>query len=171
MNNGVQLPHVTRAAVEVETLLGVVDVTLEPVSGWNDPLKPGATITDTSVPTEFYQLQNTAHSLLSKTNAQALNNLVTSLANITQDKQQQVAQIISGLGALTTTVDQRSGQVSSADRLGQLALDDPGQPGPAAALRREQPRHRLDRPRATTTRPSRTSSPTSTPWRARRTAS
>jgi phospholipid/cholesterol/gamma-HCH transport system substrate-binding protein len=112
VNNGVQLPHVTRAAVEVETLLGVVDVTLVPVSGWNDPLKAGATITDTSVPTEFYQLQNTAHSLLSKTNAQALNNLVTSLANITQDKQQQVAQIISGLGALTSTVDQRSGQVS-----------------------------------------------------------
>lgn len=112
MNNGVQLPHVTRAAVEVETLLGVVDVTLEPVSGWNNLLKPGAMITDTSVPTEFYQLQNTAHNLLSKTNAEALNNLVTSLANITQDKQQQVAQIISGLGALTTTVDQRSGQVS-----------------------------------------------------------
>lgn len=112
VNNGVQLPHVTRAAVEVETLLGVVDVTLEPVSGWNRPLQSGALITDTSVPTEFYQLQNTAHSLLSKTDAQALNNLVTSLASITQDKQQQVAQIISGLGALTNTVNQRSGQVS-----------------------------------------------------------
>ena len=112
VNNGVQLPHITRAAVEVETLLGVVDVTLEPVSGWNDPLRSGAVITDTSVPTEFYQLQNTTHELLSKSNATALNNLITSLANITQDKQQQVAQIISGLGALTTTVDQRSGQVS-----------------------------------------------------------
>jgi len=109
----VVLPHVTTAAVEVETLLGVVDVTLKPVSGWADPLKPGALITNTSVPTEFYQLQNTAHSLLSKTNAQALNNLVTSLADITKDKQTQVAQIIAGLGALTTTVDQRSGQVSS----------------------------------------------------------
>ena len=64
------------------------------------------------MPTEFYELQNTAHSLLSKTNAKALNNLVTSLAHITKDKQTQVAQIISGLGALTTTVDQRSGQVS-----------------------------------------------------------
>ena len=82
------------------------------MSGWDHPLKPGALITDTSVPTEFYQLQNTAHSLLSKTNAQALNSLVTSLANITKDKQTQVAQIIQGLGALTTTVDQRSGQVS-----------------------------------------------------------
>ena len=112
VNRSVVLPHMTTAAIEVETLLGVVDVTLKPVSGWNDPLKPQALITDTSVPTEFYELQNTAHSLLTKTNAKALNNLVTSLATITKDKQTQVAQIISGLGALTTTVDQRSGQVS-----------------------------------------------------------
>ncbi len=112
ISRSVQLPHVTTAAVEVETLLGVVDVTLNPVSGWDDPLKAGARITNTSVPTEFYQLQNTAHALLSKTNARALNNLVTSLDSITKDKQTQVAQIISGLNALTTTVDQRSGQVS-----------------------------------------------------------
>ena len=112
VDRSVVLPHQTTAAVEVETLLGVVDVTLKPVNGWNDPLKPDALITDTSVPTEFYQLQNTAHSLLSKSNAKALNSLVTSLADITKDKQTQVAQIISGLGALTTTVDQRSGQVS-----------------------------------------------------------
>jgi phospholipid/cholesterol/gamma-HCH transport system substrate-binding protein len=112
VDRSVVLPHQTTAAIEVETLLGVVDVTLQPVRGWNDPLKPDALITDTSVPTEFYQLQNTAHSLLSQTDAKALNNLVTSLADITKDKQTQVAQIISGLGALTTTVDQRSGQVS-----------------------------------------------------------
>lgn len=112
VNRSVVLPHTTTAAVEVETLLGVVDVTLKPVSGWGDPLKPQALITDTTVPTEFYQLQNTAHSLLTKTNAKALNNFVTSLANITKGKQTQVAQIISGLGALTSTVDQRSGQVS-----------------------------------------------------------
>ena len=139
------LPHVTTAAVEVETLLGVVDVTLKPVSGWADPLKPGALITDTSVPTEFYQLQNTAHSLLSKTNAQALNSLVTSLANITKDKQTQVAQIISGLGALTTTVDQRSGQVSQLiDSANTLSSTLAGA-GPAAALGRQQPRHRVHR--------------------------
>jgi phospholipid/cholesterol/gamma-HCH transport system substrate-binding protein len=112
VGRSVQLPHVTTAAIEVETLLGVVDVTLTPVSGWDEPLKPGALITNTSVPTEFYQLQNTAHTLLAKSNAQALNSLVTSLATITKDKQTQVAQIIAGLGALTTTVDQRSSQVS-----------------------------------------------------------
>jgi phospholipid/cholesterol/gamma-HCH transport system substrate-binding protein len=112
VNPSVVLPHVTTAAVEVETLLGIVDVTLKPVSGWSDPLKPGALITDTSVPTEFYQLQNTTHSLLSKTDAPALNNLITSLATIAKGKQTQVAQIVAGLGALTSTVDQRSGQVS-----------------------------------------------------------
>jgi phospholipid/cholesterol/gamma-HCH transport system substrate-binding protein len=112
VSHSVQLPHDTTAAIEVETLLGVVDVTLQPVSGWSEPLKSGTLITDTSVPTEFYQLQNNAHALLSKTDAKALNNLVQSLATITKNKQTQVAQIISGLGALTTTVDQRSGQVS-----------------------------------------------------------
>ena len=35
------LPHETTAAVQVETLLGVVDVTLQPVSGWDDPLTVG----------------------------------------------------------------------------------------------------------------------------------
>ncbi|MHB1582652.1 MAG: MCE family protein [Acidimicrobiales bacterium] len=112
VDHGIVLPADTTAAVSVETLLGVVDVTLDPVSGWRHPLQPGTVIADTSVPTEFYQLQNEAGHLLERTNAKALNSLVTSLATITKDKQQQVAQIIDGLGKLTTTVDRRSGQVS-----------------------------------------------------------
>ena len=102
-------------------------------------------ITDTSVPTEFYQLQNTAHSLLSKTNAQALNNLVTSLANITQDKQ--TAGGPDHLGPRRADDHRRPAQRPGvpADRLGQHALVDAGQPGPAAAVGRQQPRHRLDR--------------------------
>jgi phospholipid/cholesterol/gamma-HCH transport system substrate-binding protein len=112
VNHSVALPHETHAAVEVETLLGVVDVTLEPISGWSHPLRSGARITDTSVPTELFQLQGTGQRLLSKSNTKALNSLVESLATITKGKQAQVAQIIDGLGALTTTVDQRGGQVS-----------------------------------------------------------
>ncbi|HVA09572.1 MAG TPA: MCE family protein [Acidimicrobiales bacterium] len=112
VSHSVQLPHVTTAAVEVETLLGVVDVTLVPVSGWQQPLASGALITDTSVPTELYQLQNTGQKLLSQSNIKALNSLVESLATITKGKQTQVAEIVHGLGALTNTVNQRSGQVS-----------------------------------------------------------
>jgi phospholipid/cholesterol/gamma-HCH transport system substrate-binding protein len=111
VDHGVELPRHTAAAVKVETLLGVVDVTLQPVSGWTAPLKSGAYLTDTSVPTEFYQLQNTAGKLLQQTNAQALNGVIESLAAITKGKQQQVAEIISGLGKLTTTVNDRSGEV------------------------------------------------------------
>jgi phospholipid/cholesterol/gamma-HCH transport system substrate-binding protein len=112
VNQGTQLPGNTDAAIEVETLLGVVDVTLQPVSGWQHPLAANALITHTTVPTELYQLQKAGQNLLSKSNAKALNSLVESLATITKGKQTQVAQIIKGLGALTTTVDQRSGQVS-----------------------------------------------------------
>jgi phospholipid/cholesterol/gamma-HCH transport system substrate-binding protein len=112
INHGVVLPHHTDASVQVETLLGVVDVALQPVSGWSAPLHPGALITNTSVPEEFYQVQNTAGHLLDQTNASALNNVIQSLATVTQGKQNQVAEIIKGLGALTRTVDQRSGQVS-----------------------------------------------------------
>jgi phospholipid/cholesterol/gamma-HCH transport system substrate-binding protein len=112
VNHSVELPSHTAAAVEVETLLGVVDVTLEPVSGWSHPLTGGELITDTTVPTELYQLQNEGQRLLSEQNTKALNSMIESLATITQGKQTQVAEIIKGLGALTTTVDQRSGQVS-----------------------------------------------------------
>lgn len=112
INHGVVLPHHTAADIEVETLLGQVDVTLEPVSGWDRPLRPGAFLTDTSVPTEFYQLNNIAGHLLSHSNAKALNELVEDLAAITKGKQHQVAEIIEGFGKLTTTVSDRSAEVS-----------------------------------------------------------
>ncbi|HVX23236.1 MAG TPA: MCE family protein [Acidimicrobiales bacterium] len=112
IDDGVVLPRHTTAAVQVETLLGVVDVRLDPVSGWSAPLRPGAVITDTSVPTELYQLRNTAGKLLDKTDARALNRVVSSLAAITKGKQRQVAEIIDGLGKLTATVDGRRAQVS-----------------------------------------------------------
>ena len=64
------------------------------------------------MPTELYQLQNTAGNLLQATDAKALNSVVESLATITQGKQKQVAEIIQGFGKLTTTVNHRSEQVS-----------------------------------------------------------
>ncbi|MGH8982038.1 MAG: MCE family protein [Acidimicrobiales bacterium] len=112
IHDGVVLPNRTAADVEVETLLGVVDVTLDPLGGWLHPLRQGAQLTDTSVPTEFYQLNNEAGHLLERSNAKAFNRLVEELANITKGKQRQVAQIIEGLGKLTSTVSNRSAQVS-----------------------------------------------------------
>jgi phospholipid/cholesterol/gamma-HCH transport system substrate-binding protein len=111
IDNGVVLPRHTAADIQVETLLGVVDVTLDPVSGWARPLHGGAFLTDTSIPTEFYQLNNIAGHLMERSNAKAFNALVEQLANITKGKEQQVGQIIEGLGKLLTTVSNRSAQV------------------------------------------------------------
>jgi phospholipid/cholesterol/gamma-HCH transport system substrate-binding protein len=111
VDDGVVLPRHTAADIEVETLLGVVDVTLDPVGGWDRPLHAGAFLTDTSVPTEFYQLNNTAGHLTERSNAKAFNALVEDLADITKGKEQQVAQIVQGLGKLLSTVSDRSGEV------------------------------------------------------------
>lgn len=111
INDGVVLPRHTGADIQVETLLGVVDVTLDPVSGWQRPLRAGALLTDTSVPTEFYQLNNIAGHLMEHSNAKAFNALVEDLATITKGKEHQVAQIIQGLGKLLSTVSNRSAEV------------------------------------------------------------
>lgn len=112
IDDGVRLPHHTAADIEVQTLLGQVDVMLQPVSGWSRPLRSGAVLTDTAVPTEFYQLDNVAGHLLEHSDAKALNTLVEDMATITKGKQRQMAEIIDGLGKLTTTVSGRSAEVS-----------------------------------------------------------
>jgi phospholipid/cholesterol/gamma-HCH transport system substrate-binding protein len=113
LNNGVVLPQKTAAAIEVETVLGVLDVTLEPRSGWDHPLTNGAMITDTTIPVEFQDLENTAGNLLQKSDVAAFNQLLESLQGVTQDKQAEVAAIISGLDRFTGAIDQRQSQVSS----------------------------------------------------------
>ncbi len=111
INNGVVLPAHTAAAVEVETLLGIEDVALQPKGGWDRPLHSGALITDTSLPVQFYQLQNISGHLLEQSDTQALNQVVEDLANISAGKQQQVQELIAGLNALTSTINQRGEEV------------------------------------------------------------
>jgi phospholipid/cholesterol/gamma-HCH transport system substrate-binding protein len=113
INHGVALPAHTAAAVEVETVLGVLEVALEPRSGWSHPLRAGATITDTSIPVEFQDLENTAGNLLQQSDVAAFNQLVVSLEQVTQGKESQVAAIISGLDQFTGAISSRQGQVSS----------------------------------------------------------
>jgi phospholipid/cholesterol/gamma-HCH transport system substrate-binding protein len=112
INQGIVLPKNTTAAISVETLLGQLVVNLKPVSGWNRPLGDGALLTNTSIPVEFQNIQNIAGGLLTKSDATAINQLISSLATITQGKQQQVAQIISGLNGFTGVINQRQTQVS-----------------------------------------------------------
>ena len=113
INHGVVLPSQTSAAIEVQTVLGVLDVTLEPQTGWAHPLANGALITQTSVPVEFQDLQNTAGNLLQHSDVAAFNRMLSALQAITQGRQAQVAAIISGLDKFTGAVDSRRTQVGS----------------------------------------------------------
>ncbi|HUO47293.1 MAG TPA: MlaD family protein, partial [Acidimicrobiales bacterium] len=113
MNHGTVLPHQTSAAIEVQTILGVLDVALKPMNGWDHPLAAGSTITDTTVPVEFQDLENTAGGLLQQSDVTAFNQLISSLATVTQGKQAEVAAIISGLDRFTGVVDSRKGQVGN----------------------------------------------------------
>ncbi len=113
IDHSIVLPARTAAAIQVQTVLGVLDVALQPQSGWDHPLRPGATITDTSVPVEFQDLQDTAGNLLQHSDVQAFNQLLSSLAKVTQGKQAQVAAIIDGLDRFTGVIDARRGEVSN----------------------------------------------------------
>ncbi len=112
VDQGVVLPSDTTAAISVETLLGQLVVDLKPINGWSHPLHNGALLTNTSVPVEFQNIQNEAGGLLTKSDASAINQLIQSLAAITQGKQQQVAQIVNGLNGFTGVINQRQTQVS-----------------------------------------------------------
>lgn len=112
INNGVVLPRDTSAAIEVETVLGVLDVALQPISGWSHPLRNGARITRTSVPVELQNLQNTSGRVAEQADVQAFNQLLTAVSDVATGKESQVAQIIQGLDNFTGVIDARSSQVS-----------------------------------------------------------
>ncbi|HUZ43323.1 MAG TPA: MCE family protein [Acidimicrobiales bacterium] len=112
VGGSVQIPADSSATIEVETLLGQLAVKVVAGQDWSRLLRAGATITATTVPVEFQQLQNATGPLLAQSNGPALNQLLGDLASVTKDKQAQVASIISGLDKLTSTVNQRQAQVS-----------------------------------------------------------
>ena len=129
IDNGVELSRDTRAQVIVETLLGSKYVRLVTGTDWSSMLRKGSIITKTSSPTEVLDLQNIGTPLLEKTNAKALNDLMASLAGVTNDKRAEVTSIIDGLNRITAQVNDRQTQtrdlITSATKLsGTLANRD-----------------------------------------------
>lgn len=110
--DGTRLPADSVANIEVQTLLGVVGVDVQPGPDWSRLLHAGSTITRTSVPFQFFEVQNAAGNLLSRTDAKALGQVVSSLAAITAQKPLQVAEIVGGLNRFTGVVDARKAQVT-----------------------------------------------------------
>jgi phospholipid/cholesterol/gamma-HCH transport system substrate-binding protein len=112
IDDGVAVPGGTAAKIEVETLLGVTGVQLLPGQDWSHLLHQGSLITNTSAPVEFFEVRSSATDLLSGTDAQALGNLVQTLAEVTTGDSTQVHQIVQGLDQFTGTVAARKAQLS-----------------------------------------------------------
>lgn len=113
VDEGIELSADTRAAVVVETLLGQKYVRLTTGEEWTTVLEDGDVITDTRTPTEVLDLQNVGTPLLEESDGEALNELLRSLADVTDGKREQVAQIIDGLDRLTTAVNTREAEARS----------------------------------------------------------
>ncbi len=106
INDGVQLPADSTAHIAVQSLLGVIGVNITPGGNWARLLSADSLITDTSVPFEYYQVQNASGRLLSATDAKALGQVVKDLEQATSGDKAQIQEIIDGLGKATTAIDQ-----------------------------------------------------------------
>ena len=107
IDQGVELSADTAAAIQVETVLGTKFVRLTTGDEWEDPLADGDTIVDTTTPVELLDIQNTGTRLFDESDGEALNDLMGSLAQVTEGKRVQVRQILDGLSDLTRVVSDR----------------------------------------------------------------
>ncbi len=121
IDDGVQLPSDTTAQIAVQSLLGVIGVDLTPGGDWGHLLQNGARIRRTSVPFEYFEIQNASGKLLSATDAKALGRVVTSLARATSGDKAEIQVVIDGLAKATTAVAAHRGSaarlIRAADQL------------------------------------------------------
>jgi phospholipid/cholesterol/gamma-HCH transport system substrate-binding protein len=106
INDGVQLPSDTAASIAVQSLLGVIGVDLKPGGNWSHLLSADSLISNTSVPFEYFEVQNASGDLLSATDAKALGEVVSSLEGATSGDRTQIQEIIDGLAGATSAINQ-----------------------------------------------------------------
>lgn len=121
LDNGVQLPADSTAQIAVQSLLGVIGVNLEPGGDWRHLLENGSHIGKTSVPFEYFEIQNASGKLLSATDAKALGKVVSSLAAVTSGDKSEIQAVIDGLDRATTAINDHRGSaadlITAADQL------------------------------------------------------
>lgn len=114
VSKGVELSADTTATVKIQTLLGKKSVQL--IDGRSDrPLEDGAVIpaSRTTTPVDITQLNDISVNLAQKSDAQALNDLMAEVTQVTEGKAFQIKQVVTGLANLTQAVDSRRTQLMS----------------------------------------------------------
>ncbi len=108
----VDLPADSRAEVVVETLLGRKSVALVPGES-EDPLEEGDVIPleRTRTPVDIPELNDISVELLEASDAQALEDFLGDVGEITKGKAREVQALIGGLERVTAAVDARRGEL------------------------------------------------------------
>ena len=112
----------THAEVALETLLGSKYVRLSgPVAEPYLPRHGMIPIERTTTPFDIFDLTKSATQSIDATDTDKLNHLITELADVTQGKQAQVAQLVQGVARVSAAVNSRDAQLTQLlDRSDQL---------------------------------------------------
>lgn len=126
VNSGVELPRNTEAEIQVDTLLGSKSVALKlPVDNdpdWSQTLQesgqripvertdPRSLSGSLDTPFEGIDLQDVGTELAAETDAEALNQLLASLADVTDGARDDVTAVITNLDDITTAVNEREAE-------------------------------------------------------------
>ena len=113
VSRGVDLPSDSSANIVVQTLLGKRSVDL--VAGRSDKrLQDGSVIPvqRTTTPVDITELNDISVRLMNRSDAGALNNLLSEVTKVTQGDRDQVTQLIDGLDKVVTAVDARRSQLA-----------------------------------------------------------
>jgi phospholipid/cholesterol/gamma-HCH transport system substrate-binding protein len=103
------LPADTRARIAVQNLLGRRQLHLIPGSNWNELLRDDDVIpvTQTSTPVDVPEFGETGEQLYREQDQDALQSIVTALADISEDKHAEVGDLIDGLTRVADAVSER----------------------------------------------------------------
>jgi phospholipid/cholesterol/gamma-HCH transport system substrate-binding protein len=136
VNQGVEIGVDTKAEIALETLLGAKYVRLStplplqhPYLGElpkNDPRRT-IPLSNTKTPFDFFKLTRVATEGIRELNTDELNQLVTDLADVSQGKQQSIADLVDGLDKVSTALNSRNAQIAQlldrADALSQTLAE------------------------------------------------
>ena len=108
VNSDVEMPADSDASIVVETLLGRKSVQLL-AGGSDDMLAEGDTIPleRTTTPIEIDDLNDASVSLLERSDAEALQQLMIEVTEVTKGKEQEIGTVIDGLADVTAALDSK----------------------------------------------------------------
>lgn len=112
ISKDVEMPADSDASIVVETLLGRKSVQL--ISGGSDALLAEGDVIPlerTTTPIEISDLNDASVSLLERSDAEALEQLMIEVTNVTKGKSQEIGQIIDGLSDVTGALDSKKAEL------------------------------------------------------------